>query len=80
MVEREAMRDPAPPIMTGDGKTAVTEMPHQFDLIRRHRALRIGAMVGAGDGFVGRAVAPQIRRDHAEPRCDELWCNYVPAG
>lgn len=65
--------------MTGNMKTIITEMAHQFDLIGGHSTLGIGAVVIARCRFVRPSIASQIGRDHPKSRRDEPGGDRVPA-
>jgi hypothetical protein len=66
-VEREPVRDARPAIVTADGKPLEAELPHQLDLVARHRPLRVRLVVGRRLRLRALAVAPQVGRDDREP-------------
>src|SRR5580704_10229662 len=43
------------------------ELTHEFNLIRRHRTLRIGRMIYPSRRLCRQSISPQIRGDNGEP-------------
>ena len=63
MIERHAVRDAPAAIVADDRKPVEAEMLHHFDLVERHRALRVVGMILAVRRLAAVAVAAQVRRD-----------------
>ncbi len=61
-------------VVAGDEEFFEAELLHDLDLVARHRALRIGLVIGAGLGLAAAAVAAQVRANNrvvlGEPRRD----------
>ena len=68
------MRDAAAAILADDGEPLEAEVPHDVDLVLRHRALRVVRVIGQALRLAAVAVAAQIRGDDrellGEPRRD----------
>ena len=58
------MRDAAAAIVTNHGKTIEAEMLHHFNLIKRHRALRIVGMIFAIGRLAAVAVSAKVGSNH----------------
>ena len=66
VIERHAVADPPAPVMAGDEETIEAEMRHGLDLIERHGAFRIAAVIGAAGRLGAVSVAAQITGHHGE--------------
>jgi hypothetical protein len=53
------------------------ELTHEFNLIRRHRTLRIGRMIYPSRRLCGQSISPQIRGDNGEP-LRQMRGNFAP--
>src|SRR5688572_3277340 len=63
MIERHAVRDACAAIVPEHGETLEAEVPHDLDLIERHRAFRVFDVGCAALDFAAIAVATQICSD-----------------
>jgi len=70
MIERQSMRRPRTPVVTGQKESVVAERRHDIDLILSHGPERVvdvvGATIGRADAV---AVAAEVRRDNVKPFC-----------
>src|SRR4029079_11443215 len=68
-IERKAVRAAGAAIVAAYGEALEAELPHQLDLVTRHRPLRVGLVIRRGLGLRALAVAAQVRRDDGEALC-----------
>lgn len=70
MIERQSMRRPRAPVVTGQKESVVAEGRHDLDLILGHGPERVvdvvGATIGGPDAV---AVASEVRRHDVKPLC-----------
>ena len=76
MVERHAKGGASAAVVAGHAELPEAQVLHDFDLVLRHAAERIVAVIFAPARFSAVAVAAEVRRDHGEilrePRRDEM--------
>ena len=63
MIERHAVRDARAAVVAEHAEALEAEVPHDLDLIERHRALRVESVLGVALDLAAVAVAAQIRGD-----------------
>ena len=68
VIERHAMRDASAAIVADDGKLVEAEVLHHFDLVERHRALRVVGVVLAIRRLAAVAVSTQVGNNHGSCR------------
>ena len=66
MVEAHAMEHARAAVMAGGVEALETERRHHFDLVLRHGAERVAAMILASGRLFRISVAAQIRSHHGE--------------
>ena len=80
VVEREAQRDVAAPVVPDHGEALVPEAAHEGEHVRRHRALRVRSVVVGGVRLAGPAVAAQVGADHGVAGLVQEAGDRVPRG
>src|SRR5262245_54255600 len=77
VIEAHAMQHARAAIVACSVETREAEGGHHLDLILRHGAERVGAVVLAARRLLRIAIAAQVSSDHGElPR--QLWRKLVP--
>src|SRR5512145_1998671 len=77
MIERHAVRDARAAVVAEHAEALEAEMPHDLDLIERHRALGVEVVLAVAHDLAAVAVTAQIRRDDGVV-ARELACDRSP--
>src|SRR5688572_19028881 len=77
MIERHAVRDARAAVVAEHAEALEAEMPHDLDLIERHRALGVEVVLAVADDLAAVAVTAQIGRDDGVV-ARELACDRGP--
>ena len=77
MIEGQSIGDPAAAIVPDEEEAIESQLAHDVDLVLRHDALRIVAVVGQSVGLAAVAIAAQIRGNDGEAR-RQLIGDLVP--
>src|SRR5690349_8986557 len=70
MIERQAVRDARAAVVAEHGEPLEAEVPHDLDLIERHRALRIELVLLVARDLAAVAVTAEIRDDDGVVACE----------
>ena len=66
MIERHPIGGARAPVVARDHESLVAEMAHDVDLVLRHAAERVVAVIRQASGLAAVAVSAEISGDHGE--------------